>query len=299
MHSRTGTLAVIVVVSLAALAAGLVISNRTGKPGFESDSIVTTINGFDGPEAVRYDPDQDVWFVSNFGGDASGDSNGFVSKVSADGVILEREFMIGSEDFPFHGGRGMYIEGAVLWVADAEGIHEFDRFTGSQLGFVDLSAFEPGFPNDIVVTATGDMYVTDTDASRLYKISDGVASIAAETPFPANGITINPANGRLILVPWSDSVEFVEWDVDSLEFSTLGMAPTGGSFDGVEVVNGRIITASQADKSLHIMVDGIDRLAVELPGRPADIGLDTRRMHIAVPYVGRDQVDIVVLESLF
>jgi hypothetical protein len=299
MHSKTVTLTVIAVVSLTALAAGLALSNRSGEPGFQSKNILTSIKGFDGPEAVRYDPEQDVWFVSNFGGDASGDSNGFVSKVSADGVILEREFMVGSKDLPFHGGRGMFIAGRSLWVADAEGVHEFDRFTGSQLGFVDLSAFEPGFPNDIVVTSTGDMYVTDTDASRLYKISDGVASIAVETPFPANGITINPANGRLILVPWSDSVEFVEWDVDSMEFSTLGMAPTGGSFDGVEVVEGKIITASQADKSLHIMVDGIDRLAIELPGRPADIGVDTKRMHIAVPYVGRDQVDIVVLESLF
>ena len=66
--------------------------------------------------------------------------------------------------------------------------------------------------------------------------------------------------------------------------------------DGVEVVDGKIISASQGDNSLHVMVDGVDRQAVKLRGSPADIGIDTKRMHIAVPYVGRDRVDIVVLE---
>ena len=41
--------------------------------------------GFAGPESVRYDPDQDVWFVANFNG-AGGerDANGFISRVSAE-----------------------------------------------------------------------------------------------------------------------------------------------------------------------------------------------------------------------
>jgi len=156
--------------------------------------------------------------------------------------------------------------------------------------------YPPGFLNDIVLAQDGNLYVTDTGTSRLFRITDRVVSVATDTPFQANGITVNPANGRLIMVPWSGSDEFVEWDIESREFHTLGSAPTGGNYDGVEVVNGSIITASQADQSLHVMKSGVDKMAVRLAGRPADIGIDTRRMNAAVPYVGLDRVDIVVLD---
>ena len=55
--------------------------------------------------------------------------------------------------------------------------------------------------------------------------------------------------------------------------------------------------ASQEDTSLHIMVDGVDRRAIELPGNPADIGIDTKRNRVAIPYVGLDRVDIISLDG--
>jgi hypothetical protein len=44
----------------------------------DSTHRVATITGLSGPEAVRYDPDQDVYFIGNFNGPPSGDANGFV-----------------------------------------------------------------------------------------------------------------------------------------------------------------------------------------------------------------------------
>ena len=52
------------------------------------------IEGLSGPEAVHYDAEQDVYFVSNFNGDAAGDANGFISRVGPDGEIETREFMV-------------------------------------------------------------------------------------------------------------------------------------------------------------------------------------------------------------
>lgn len=48
-----------------------------GGPADSSD-ILYTEDGLAGAEAVRYDPDQDVWFVANFGEDAEDarDANG-------------------------------------------------------------------------------------------------------------------------------------------------------------------------------------------------------------------------------
>ena len=258
---------------------------------------IATVEGLSRPEAVRYDPELDVFFVANFNGDSAGDANGFVSKVSADGEILELKFMQGSERWPFHGGRGMYVDGRGLWVLDAGGAHFFDRRSGEQLDFVDFSAFDLGFLNDIVMANDGALYVTDTGTDSLYRMSDGSVSLAAKTPISANGIALNPDNGRLLLMPWRGVLEFFEWDVESGEFTSIGKAEGGGNFDGVEFVEGRILSASQEDSSLHLMTDGVDRQFITLPGRPADIGIDTKRKRVAVPYVALDRVDILLLDD--
>jgi hypothetical protein len=53
-----------------------------------------------------------------------------------------------------------------------------------------------------------------------------------------------------------------------------------------------VVIASQADSSLHLLEAGQTRPIVRVTGRPADIGIDTRRLRVAVPYISRDQVDI-------
>ena len=109
-----------------------------------------------------------------------------------------------------------------------------------------------------------------------------------------NGITTDPETGRLFMAPWSESDEIIAWDIDEERFSSAGKLEGGGNFDGIEVVGNRIIVASQMDTSLHFMVGGV---AVELPGKPADIGIDTKRNRVAVPYVSLNRVDIIQLED--
>ncbi|MFT5141163.1 MAG: sugar lactone lactonase YvrE [Lysobacterales bacterium] len=206
-------------------------SDQDWKPTETTGELVIAVEGFSGPEAVRYDPDQDLYFVSNFNGDVSGDANAFVSKLSPAGKILELEFMTGTDEYPFHGGRGMVIVENTLYVVDAEGVHGFNRKTGEHLKFVDLSGFEPGFPNDITLGPDGNLYVTDTGKSVIYRIEKGAASVATATPFNANGITTNPANGNLIIVPWAGALELVEWNIEDQSFNTLGATAGGGNYD--------------------------------------------------------------------
>jgi sugar lactone lactonase YvrE len=250
-------------------------------------------DGLSGPEAVRYDPELDVFFVSNFNDEPAGDANGFVSKISPDGDVIVAKFMIGTEGRPFHGGRGMFIDQAGLWVVDAGGVHVFDRHTGEQLDFVDFSEFELGFLNDIVLGKDGVLYVTDTDGASLYKIVDREAVFVTTVPMNPNGITADPNTGRLLLVPWSGGDEIVAWDIDEESFSSVAKLEGGGNYDGIEIVGNTIIVASQMDTSLHLIVNGTDTGGIDLPGKPADMGIDTKRGTIAVPYVALDRVDII------
>lgn len=259
----------------------------------DSDDILVSIDGFSGPEAVRYDPDQDLYFISNFNGPGGErDSNGFISKVSPQGVIDSLRFMTGTEEHPLHAPRGMYITGDTLWAADADGVHGFDRMTGNQIAFIDFTSFEPGFLNDIVKGAEGALYVTDTGKSVVYKIENKTPSEATEVlPYPPNGIAIN-SEGSVVMAPWNGGLTFYKITAVMPGYIQHMKAESGGNYDGIEFIDGRMLAASQVDSSLHVLNDGEDHIAIQLPGRPADIGIDTKRNHVAVPYVALNRVDI-------
>jgi len=259
----------------------------------DKSDVVTSITGFSGPEAVRYDPDQDVYFVSNFNGPGGEkDANGFISKISPEGTIHSLRFMTGTETNPLHAPRGMYITGDTLWVADASGVHGFNRLTGTHVNFVDFTNLEIGFLNDVVEGDDGNLYVTDTGTSTVFVIEDGTPSVLVDSlPAPPNGITTDP-EGKLVLGPWQGIKSFPTVSTSPPGYSEYTVAKSGGNFDGIEFLDGRMIAASQLDSSLHVFYQGNEHIAIKTPGKPADIGLDTKRNQIAVPYIDLNTVDI-------
>lgn len=255
---------------------------------------VASITGLDGPEAVRFDPDQDVWLVSSFGpgsGDQR-DGDGYLSRVSADGTVETLRFATGTTEAPLHMPRGMFITGDTLWVADVDGVHGFDRRSGAHLPFVDFSAHAPGFLNDIAAGPDGALYVTDTGSSRVYRLAGREVTVAADDPRlgPPNGITWDASAERFVLAPWGGEPTVRTWSPGGTVEDLI--TTTAGFMDGVEVVDGRVIVASQADSSLHVLEDGTDRVLIRVAGEPADIGVDRERRRVAVPYVDLGRVDI-------
>ena len=259
---------------------------------------IASIEGFAGPESVRYDPDQDVWFVGNFSGDGNErDGDGFVSRVSAETAEIEDlRFATGTDLHPLHAARGMFITGDTLWVADIDGVHGFDRRTGEALAFVDLTALEPGFLNDIVQGPDSALYVTDTRKSAVYRIAGGEAAPAlADTLLGGpNGITWDPARGVLVLVPWQPGHRVLTWQPGQAP-QGFGPNSTPGRLDGVEAIDRRLLIASQADSAIHLMDGGGTQVVIEVDGAPADIGVDVRRRRVAVPYVALNRVDVFSL----
>lgn len=256
---------------------------------------VASIGGLSGPEAVRYDPDQDVYFISNFAGEPAGDANGFITRARADGTIDSLRFMVGTPAAPLHGPRGMYITGDTLWVADADGVHLFHRRTGAHLGFIDFRSFSPGFLNDIARGPDGHIYITDTGKPRIYRIAGGTASVAVEDSAVGapNGIAWDSASSRFLLASWSPGAPVRWWDGRS-GFGAIG-APGGGRNDGIEQWGGHWLVASQADSAINVVDSAGVRRYIRVPGAPADIGVDTHRARVAVPYVDLNRVDIWAL----
>jgi sugar lactone lactonase YvrE len=258
------------------------------------DDRIAAVEGLAGPEAVHWDAEQGVWFVSNFNGDADGDANGFVSRVSSDGEILALEFMTGTDRHPLHGPRGMRIDGKRLWVVDADGLHAFDRRSGEHLDFIDFTAHDPGFLNDIDLGPDGSLYLTDTGNARLFRVVDGEISVIAadELVSPPNGIVWDPTRGAFMLAPWGGGLEIIGYSPGEASIVEGETLPAGGNLDGLEPWQDGLLVASQKDQAIWFVRDGQAEILIRTPGRPADIGLDQAAGRIAVPYIALDRVDV-------
>ena len=256
---------------------------------------VIAIGGFDGPEAVKYDPAQDVWFVSNFGGEGAAlDDNGFISRLKADGTVDSLRFISGGRGgVTLHMPRGMALRGDTLWVADADAVRGFDRRTGAGLAVVDFTTQSPGFLNDLAYGADGALYVTDTGKRVIYRIMGNTitVSLPERSAGGLNGITWDSAGNRFLLAPYPQGRSLLAW--------LPGGAVTdvsegrGGRYDGVEIIGpDSFLVASQNDSSLHLFSATSGTPILGLAGAPADIGWDARRRVVAVPYVNRDTVEL-------
>jgi len=294
---RSVTSSAIVLVML--VSAATVVAADDERDTRDTDDRVVVIEGLAGPEAVHWDAEQAIWFVSNFNGDADGDANGFVARVSTDGEIITREFMTGTDNHPLHGPRGMRIDGERLLVVDADGLHAFDRRSGEHLDFIDFTAHNPGFLNDVELAPSGDIYLTDTGNARLFRIVDGKISVVADDDLisPPNGVVWDPMRRALMLAPWGGGREVIGYSPDKDELIDGETLPAGGNMDGLEPWRKGLLIASQQDQAIWFVRDGDAEILIRTPGRPADIGLDQSGGRIAVPYIALDRVDIWALPN--
>ena len=298
---------VAVAAALAACASGTTTSRSAVTTA--GSTVATTTNvkpffvrdGFVAPEAVRYDPDQDVYFVGNWGtGTASAtDNNGYISRMKPDGQIETLKFIAGGTNgVVLHAPRGMYIVGDTLWVADADAVRGFDRKTGAKLANVDFSGLDRGFLNDVAADATGTVYVTDTGRNKLYKVQGegGPTLVVSDSALGSpNGITWDAANKRFIIVPFGGSHSIRGWAPGTTTLTDVGTS-TGAKWDGVEVLpGGRVLASSQADSSIHIFDGATGHAIIHTQGGPADIAVDTKRNRVAVPVVALNHVEIYEL----
>jgi hypothetical protein len=266
--------------------------------------------GFRSPESALYDPVADVYLVSNVsGGPADADNDGFISKVSPEGALLELRWIdAASAKTTLNAPKGMALVGETLFVADIDVVRAFDRASGKALG--DVAIPSATFLNDLVAGPDGKLYVSDTgvgrkpgsaelgpngsDAVYVIDAQRSVKELAknAELAQP-NGLAIDNgsfgAKGSLIVA--ASSGEVYRLDAKG-EKSPLGR-PAGGLDGLVLTPGGRLVVSSWEASGVFITAaspaspasgaaGAFEPLITELTS-PADIGYDVKRRQLLVP----------------
>ncbi|MGQ0643494.1 MAG: SMP-30/gluconolactonase/LRE family protein [Gemmatimonadaceae bacterium] len=249
------------------------------------------------PESARYDADLDAFFVSNIRGIPSAkDNNGYIARVDATKpdsfTVLVRG---GQGGVTLHAPKGIAIQGDTLWVADIDVIRGFNKRTGASVGTISFSP-TPRFLNDVATGPDGEIYVTDTSIQisgsgtryfgqdKLFVVKGREARVLLEGQAKLaqpNGIAWDSQGRRLLMAPFGGQ------SITSITTENLQPIPIAGGvggYDGIEILpDGRVLVTSWQDSTVNVIVDGALRRVIANVDGPADIGIDTKRMVLALP----------------
>jgi len=265
---------------------------------------VATLSGFQTPESVLYDKDDDIYLVSNINGNPTeADDNGFISRVNPDTKQIELKWIDAAKpDILLNAPKGMAILRGVLYVADLTVVRKFDMKTGATKGEVAL----PGstFLNDVATDGTS-IYVTDsgmkagangfdgTGTDAVWKITnDKPVKIASGTDLGRpNGVEI--ADGKIWVVSFGSNELY---RIDNGKKTNVQKLPKG-SLDGlVHMSDGTFLVSSWDGKAVYRGINGDFKTVVENAESPADIGYDTKRHRLLIPHFTQNVVTIHDLE---
>ncbi len=265
---------------------------------------------FKRPESVEYYAAEDVYLVTNINGSPDlADDNGFISKISPEGILLELKWLDGtSPDVHLDAPKGTAIVGDILYVADMDNVHRFKLPGGKQLPSVNIKGSV--FLNGLTTGENGSVYVSDsgmtwstaksgfvsTSTDALYQVhQNGTYSVIYQDKdmgWP-NGL-LRHDNGEMTVVTYGTGEAF---RLDKLGNRFDLPKPPRGALDGlVEMEDGSWITSSWQGKAIYRYKDGKYSIVIDKIKSPSDIGFDPTRNRILIPLMYSGKVLIYPLQ---
>jgi sugar lactone lactonase YvrE len=261
-------------------------------PALEAPLVLS--DGFQTPESVLYDPEQDVYFVSNIEGNpAEVDGKAFISKVTPDGKV-DLKWIDGSKKgTTLNAPKGLGIVKGTLYVSDINFVRLFDVKTGAPKG--KIAAPGATFLNDIAVAPDGTIYVSDsgikpgkdgfepTGTDAIYKIGKkGTAEklVADKQLAGPNGLL---ADDKGVWAVTFGSNELYHVGTDGKKEPSVKLP--AGKLDGIVKTNdgSLLVTSWELSAILKGTPGGTFEPLVKDVKGPADIGYDSKRNVLLIP----------------
>ena len=246
--------------------------NVTLKPVWETDTTLRT------PESVLFEPGQKILYVACINGNPTLENkSSYISKVGLDGKVIQLKFTDN-----LNSTKGMGILGDKLYVTEMTQVAEIALTTGKILNRYPIEGAK--FLNDIAIdTKKGVVYVTDSNDSKVWAITNGKASLvlAGEPLKGTNGLLFE--SDRLLIGNGEGSL--LSLNPATKQLSTI--AKVTGGIDGIVALGNKAYMVTEwAGKVWYIHADGKTELKMDTSTQKinsADIGYNPTAKMLFVP----------------
>jgi len=245
--------------------------------------------GLKAPESAYVDPVSGFLFLSQIGegGGKGKDGDGWISKLSVEGEMIENKWVTG-----LNAPKGLRSHGGTLWVSDIDQLVAIDITAGKISKRVVIEGAQ--FLNDVATGPDGSVYVSDMAASVIYRHLAGETSVfakGARIEHP-NGLLVH--DGKLIIGGWGQNLQddfstTVPGRLQAIHLrnnlhEVISKAPTG-NLDGVEAdgKGGFLVTDWRAGRVFRISKRGKAKLLMEFPRGAADHAYLVDRKWLILP----------------
>jgi len=240
------------------------------------------------PESVVEDPATGVIYVSNINGAVmQKDGNGFISRLTADGKMLERQWVKG-----LNSPTGLALHDRTLYAADVDQLIEINAASGEILKRYDAKGAV--FLNDVVVDDEGTVYVSDTPMNTIWRLKEGsfepwLANDALNGP---NGLLIQ---GKTLIVASLGKVQsqgqkkelgtLLAVSLDDQKVSKVGKGELIGNLDGLQAIQPGVYLVTDWAQGALYRVDAkgkVDEL-IDLNQGSADLSYLPGKKMLLIP----------------
>ncbi len=259
------------------------------------------VTGLDRPHSILSDPETGYYYISSTGGeDDAKDNNGFITKVDAEGKIVQQRFVHSDNGgITLHAPKGMAIIHRTLYVADIDAVRGFDTETGRAVVTIAVGARRHSDSGDgpqltdVAGDGKGVLFVSDTRHNAIYRIDtihDHAVSLLVQDDQLAgpHGLAIHPRTGHVIAVSFEKGAIFEvtpEGIVTVIEGNSF-FTSRFRNLDGVDFDRwgNMYVSDFTAGKIWRMRPDRRFQVIAEFLPFPADIGVDRKNNLILVPY---------------
>jgi hypothetical protein len=237
------------------------------------------------------------YFISSVNGDPeSADNNGFITKLDANGKLLNLKFIQGgTAGVTLNAPKGMALIGQTLYVADLDYLRAFDITNGKPIAAISLPAGRASNHTsltDVAYDGASALYCSDQHANRIYRVEvpSQKVSVFVEDPALAGpaGLAVHPKSGRLIAVSWEKGkiFEIAPDGTISELFSNGFFSSRFTNLRGVDFDRwgNMYVSDFTTGKVWRMTWDKRFQVIAEYLPSPGDLGIDRTNNLILVPY---------------
>ncbi|MFL5731075.1 MAG: ATP-binding protein, partial [Cytophagaceae bacterium] len=247
---------------------------------WETDSVLTTV------ESTLFDKSANIIYTSNISGDPTKkDKNGFISKLSPDGKVLQLKWVSG-----LNAPKGSTIMNGKFYVTDIDELVEINIADST----VKKKYKVPGavFLNDAANDGKN-VYFSDYKTGKVHVLKDGKVSTLVSGKEGANGVAVNN-KGELFLL---DSKGLRKFGVSDTTSTFINEVVTGG--DGLVIIDDSTYIASRWQGEIYLIKNGKETLLLDTKAQSsntADIDYIADQKLVLVPTFMKNKVAAYKLE---